>query len=139
MNKSMMLITSTWGADAQKTFKLIPVTQDAPFNEGIYDADSKVLALISKQKKESMHMLPRLNEFGDLTPMKIGKRPNGKEYAEERKTLETFYEYYVENVEEIKYLLESLAVNSDSFDYAKYVDAPAKSKMAAAPSLIQTI
>jgi hypothetical protein len=139
MNKSMMLITSTWGSNAQKTFKLIPVTDDCPYNEGIYDADSKVLALISKEKKESMHMLPKLNEWGDLTPMKIGKRPNGKDYAEERKTLETFYEYYVENVEEVKYLLNSLAINSDSFDYAVYLDAAPKSKIEAAPSLIQTV
>jgi len=122
MNKSMMLITSSWGNSGKKTFKMIPVTQESPFNEAIYDADSKVFALISKEKKESMHMVPKLNEWGDLVPMKIGKRSNGKDYAEERKNLETFYEYYVEEVQEIKDIINMLAINSDSFDYAQYME-----------------
>jgi hypothetical protein len=139
MTQSMMLITSTWGSNAQKTFKLIPVTEECPYNEGIYDVDSKVLALISKERKESMHMVPKLNEWGDLTQLKIGKRPNGKDYAEERKTLETFYEYYVEDVKEIEFFLNSVAVNASSFDFSTYLNATAKSKIEAAPSLIQTV
>ena len=49
MNKSMMLVTSSWGP--RKTFKLMPITPDAIYNEGIFDPDSKVLALIGKEKK----------------------------------------------------------------------------------------
>ena len=131
MNKSMMLITSTWGSNSQKTFKLIPVSLEAPFNEAIYDSSSKVLAIISKEKKESMHMVPKLNEWGDITPMKIGKRNNGKEYAEERKTMETFYEYYIEDVNEIRYIIEKIAINSDAFDFNSYLnqEAPVKSNL----------
>jgi hypothetical protein len=50
MNKSMMLITSAWGS--KKTFKLIPISPECPYNEAIFDVDNKVLAVISKQKKE---------------------------------------------------------------------------------------
>jgi len=118
MNKSMMLVTSTWGS--KKTFKLIPVTADCPYNEAIFDADNKVLAVISKEKKESLHMLAKLNEFGDPQTMKIGRRANGKDFAEERKTLETFYEYYVENISEVENFINMFAINADSFDYKQY-------------------
>lgn len=121
MKQSMMLITSNWGQ--KKTFKMIPVSPDATYNEAIFDVDSKILALISKNKKESMHMVAKLNEWGDPVTMKIGKRSNGKEYAEERKTLETFYEYYVEDINEIKEIINLLAVNANTFNYTQYLEA----------------
>ena len=139
MEKTMMLITSSWGTAGNKTFKMIPLTSDSFFNEVIFDADSKVLALISRDKKESMHMVPRLNEWGDLTPMKIGKRGNGKDYAEERKTLETFYEYYIEDMSEIKDLINLLAVNSDSFNFDQYLTAKAAPALQPTPSSIITV
>jgi hypothetical protein len=102
---------------------MIPVTPDAIYNEAIYDVDSKVLAVIGKEKKESMHMVAKLNEWGDPQTMKIGKRINGKDYAEERKTLETFYEYYIESAEEIANFIKLVAVNADSFDFDQYMKA----------------
>lgn len=117
----MLLITSTWGS--KKTFKMLPVEKDCPYNEAIYDCDSKVLALISKEKKETLQMLPKLNEFGDLEPLKIGKRANGKDYKEERKTLETFYEYYIEEKSEIIEFLKMAACNAESFDYEKHMNS----------------
>ena len=121
MNKSMMLITSSWGSN--KTFKMIPATPDCVYNEAIFDLDSKVLALISKEKKESLHMVAKVNEWGDVVPMKIGKRSNGKDYAEERKSLETFYEYYVEDINEVKEIVNMLAINADTFDITSFVEA----------------
>ncbi len=121
MNQSMMLITSTWGKS--KTFRLIPATQDSVYNEAIFDLDNKVLALISKEKKQTMHMLPKLNEFGDVQYLKVSKRANGKEFSEERKLVETFYEYYVENVDEIRQFVKAFAINADTFDYDQYINA----------------
>lgn len=135
MNKSMMLITSSWGT--KKTFKMIPATPDCIFNEAIFDLDSKVLALISKEKKESLHMVAKVNEWGDVVPMKIGKRSNGKDYAEERKSLETFYEYYIEDVNDVKDIVARLAVNSDTFDITSFVEAP--SQAPATGNLISSI
>jgi len=115
MKNSMMLVTSTWGQ--QKTFKMIPMLLECPYNEAIYDPQAKVLALISKERKQTMHMMAKLNEWGDVVPMKVGKRSNGKDYAEERKTLETYYEYFIENAEEIAAIVDRLAMNADSFDF----------------------
>ena len=116
----MMLVTSTWSNT--KTFKLIPVTPECPYNEAIFDRDSKVLALIGKEKKQSFHMLPKLTDLGDVQTLKIGKRPNGKDYAEERKPLETYYEYYIENPEEVENIVSILAINSESFDFKQYME-----------------
>ena len=135
MNKSMMLITSSWGSN--KTFKMIPATPDCIYNEAIFDLDSKVLALISKEKKENLHMVAKVNEWGDVVPMKIGKRSNGKDYAEERKTLETFYEYYVENIDEVKDIVNRLAVNADTFDITSFIET--KTEAPKTGNLITTI
>jgi hypothetical protein len=135
MNKSMMLITSSWGA--KKTFKMIPATPDCIYNEAIFDLDSKVLALISKEKKENLHMVAKVNEWGDVVPMKIGKRANGKDYAEERKTLETFYEYYIEDINDVKDIVSRLAINSDTFNIIPFIEA--KTEAPVTGNLISTI
>ena len=120
MKNSMMLVTSSWGND--KTFKLLHITPECPYNECIFDVSTKVLAVIGKEKKESFHMLPRLSDEGDVQFMKIGKRNNGKDYKEERKMLQTFYEYYVEHPQEIIDFLNMFAINADSFDYTQYLE-----------------
>lgn len=129
-----MLVTGTWGNT--KTFKMIPVTPECPYNEAIFDRDSKVLALIGKEKKQSMHMVAKLDDNGDVKTLKIGRRGNGKDYAEERKTLETYYEYYVENPEEMKDIINILAINADSFDFNQYLEAENTNVVANTSSII---
>ena len=80
-------------------------------------------------------MVPKLDDNGDQISTKVGKRPNGKEYSEERKMLETFYEYYVENVPEVENFINMFAINADSFDYKKYF----VEEKAATPSSIVTV
>ena len=120
MNNTMMLITSSWGP--AKTFKLIPITKECPYNECIFDVQQKVLAIISKESKESFHMMPKLNELGDIQRLKMGKKENGKDYAEERRALVTFYEYYIENKEEVISFINSIAENAEAFDFQQYLD-----------------
>lgn len=110
----MMLVTSPW--QNQKSFRLMPFDNDSPFSEGIYDPDSKVLVLMSKIRKETMHMLPKLDENGDAVMTKT-KRANGKNHKEQRVTLETFTEYYVTEKEEIINVINMLAMNSLDFEF----------------------
>jgi len=117
---NMLLITSTWGP--AKTFKLIPITKECPFNECIFDVQSKVLAVISKESKESLHMLPKLTDTGDVMRLKVGKKDNGKDFAEERKALVTFYEYYITEKEEITDFIQKFATNAKDFDFAQYLN-----------------
>jgi len=66
---------------------MIPIAPDCPYNEIIFDVDERILAMISKEKKQSFHMLAKLNDVGDPVVIKSSRpRVNGNPYAEERKT-----------------------------------------------------
>ena len=113
----MLLVTSMW--QNQKAFRLIPITNDCPFSEGIYDPASKVLVLMSNIRKQTVHMLPKLNDDGDAIAVKT-KRPDGRPpYKEQRVTLETFSEYYISEKDEIESTIEMLAINPE-FNYKQY-------------------
>lgn len=111
---SMMLITSQWGDT--KSFRLMPITKDCPFVEGIYDPMGQVLVMISNHSKETFHMLAKLDEQGD--PQKLKKpRENRKPYPEERKVLETYQEFYIGEPTEMETVINMFAINSATFDY----------------------
>jgi hypothetical protein len=103
IEKSMILVSSNWGP--YKTFKLIPINTECPYVEAIFDPSSKILAIISKLSKPSYHMVPKLDDNGDQVTVKLGKRPNGKEIKEQRVMMDTYQEYYVNDLEEVKTLM----------------------------------
>lgn len=124
---SMLLISSAW-LD-KPSFKMIPISENCPYTECLYDPTSKVFVIISKMTKTSLHMLPRLDDNGDPKVLKTGKRPNGKIIQESRLALETLLEYYVEEQKDIITLIDIFAMNADVFDYkailnAKVVEIP---------------
>lgn len=127
----MLLVSSTWANEP--TFKMIPINVACPFNEAIYDPSSRALALVGKEKKQTLHMLPKLTDTGDVQRLKMQKRENGKEFAEQRVTLDTFYEYFIEDKSEIESFIKSFASNADTYDYQSIVDksfaAPAEKPM----------
>lgn len=64
-------------------------------------------------------MLPKFNDKGDVQYLK-GPRDNGKSYAEERRLVDTYYEYYLEDKDDIIAFVElfvgpSAAVVAESF------------------------
>jgi hypothetical protein len=111
MENSMMIIKSDW--NNQPTFKMIPLSKDCPYVEGIYDPQSKVLALIGLTKKNIFHMMPKLDDNGDVVTRKV-RTEASKTHKEERKTVETFQEYYLVDVEDIKAFLKIFAINFDA-------------------------
>ena len=119
----MMLIESTW--QDSKTFKMIPVSNDCPYVECIYDPSSKVLVLIGKTTKTSLHMLPKLDEYGKAVSGNRGAK-------QERRSIDTFQEYYIEEEKDIKEITKMFAVNASKFDIAKFLEkAPNKPSIAA--------
>ena len=126
---TMRLINSTWMEST--TFKLIPENKDAVFVEGIFNPTGQVLALIGKDTKDVFMTVPRLNESGDKEPVKV-IRPNGKNYKEQRVTQPAYYEYYLENLEDIKAFLADHAVNYDTFDFGSFLQPPVPVPVAAA-------
>lgn len=116
---TMLIVNAVW--QSKPTFNLIPVSLDAPYTECIFDVDSKTLAIISKTPKQSFHMLPRYDDNGDVQMLKTGKRANGKQYKEERKSIDTFQEYYLLNPKDIETIINMVALNADTFDYKVFM------------------
>jgi hypothetical protein len=115
---SMILVKSTW--NDKQTFRTVPVTNESPYVECIWDPEQKVFVAISKITKTSLHMLPRMDDNGDPTICKI-KRPNGRQFKEERKSIETFQEYYIEDMEAIDMILTTMCINGSTFDYKSFM------------------
>lgn len=110
--ETMMIISSTW--NEKPTFKMIPVSLDAPFNECIYDVDNKVLAVISKEGYEKPHMMPKLDNYGRPKTTK-GKNADGQlveATASERIFTHAFYEHYLETATDIRSFINFFAINS---------------------------
>jgi len=125
---TMMLVESSHLNEP--TFSMIPATLEAPFVECIYTPNTKQLAVISKTMKDTFHFFPRLDDNGDPIPAKRRVETRSP-YKEERKPIQTFYEYYLNSEEDIKAFLKVHAINDSTFDIAPFiipVAAPAKKK-----------
>ena len=105
--KNMMIYSAKW--NEKETFRMMPMTLDCPYNEVIYDPEQKVLAIVSKDQKEKPMMMPRLNDRGDLV---AAKRANGEQgWQEQRVLMKAYYEYYLEDMNDIKAFVETFASN----------------------------
>ena len=115
---TMMLVQATW--QDKQTFRMIPIEDSCPYVECIFDPDTKVFVIISKLTKQSLHMLPKLDDNGD--PMQIkNARPNGRTFREERHKIEVFQEFYVEDKVAIKDIIYLFAVNAKTFDIESFM------------------
>ncbi len=117
--KNMMLYKSGWGTESTflPTFKMIPTSSDCPFNEVLFDPSSKILAVVGKEKKQAYRLVPKLNDKG--RPVIVTERGVPVE-VQERKLMENFYEYYLENLDDVQRFIEMFAINADSFDWKEY-------------------
>ena len=113
MEKSMMLIKSEW--NGKPSFRAIPVTENCPNVECIFDPESKVFVVISKTKRNTLQMLPKLDEYGNPVTGTKGMK-------QDRHKLEVFQEYYISDVDSIKSFIDAIAVNP-KFDYLSIVNA----------------
>ena len=112
MNNSMMLVKSSWQED--QTFKMIPTSESCPYVECIFDPGSKVFVVITKIRKTSLHMLPKLDDYGQPVTGNKGAR-------QDRHKIEVFQEFYIEDKDAIEELIQLFALNSDKFDYQSFM------------------
>ena len=119
LGKNMILASNYWGE--AKSFKMIPASDDCPYTEALFDINTGLLAVISKIKKQVFHNVPKLDDNGDRIYLKVSKRENGKPYKEERRTLETFHEYYIIEEKEIVNFINAYAINADDYDFMHYI------------------
>jgi len=116
--KNMLLYKSKWSTDTtdHDTFKLIPINKECPFNECIFDPETQILAVVGIEKKQSYRFIPKIDDKG--RPV-IDKSTN--QYIQERKLMENFYEYYIQDIEDITNFIDLFATNSKEFDWKFFI------------------
>ena len=114
MTDSMMLVQATW--QESQTFRMIPITNDCPYVECIFDPGTKVFVIISRIKKTSLHMLPKLDEYGQPVAGNKGMK-------QERHKVDVFQEFYIEDHAAAEELIKAFAINAKKFDYKKFMSA----------------
>lgn len=108
--KNMVVYSTKW--NEKPSFRMMPIHKDCPYNEAIFDPEQKVLAIISKDSKDKPMMMPRLTEKGDIVPT---KRADGNQgWQEQRVIIPAYYEYYIEDINDIVEFVKRFAVNDDS-------------------------
>lgn len=115
---NMMLFKSFWGE--KETFRMMPITEDCPYAEVIYNPAVATLVVISKIKKQNFQFLPKLDGNGDILTLNK-PRANGKPYQEERVTIELLQEYYLTEKEDQIEFINKFAENGEAFDFKQYL------------------
>jgi len=124
IGQNMMLVNSAFRN--AKSFTLIPVSSDSPYVEAMFDPSSSVLAVISKVMKQSYHMVPKLDESGQPVRLKTPNQQTGKTVKEERRLVDTFSEFYLQDKNDIELFINMFAVNAEQFDYNSFLSVDVK-------------
>jgi hypothetical protein len=112
--KSMLLVQATW--QESQTFRMIPITESCPYVECIFDPGTKVFVVILKTTKTTLHMLPKLDEYGIAITGAKGTK-------QDRNKIEIFQEFYIEDQAGILDIVEHFAINAKKFDYKSFMGA----------------
>lgn len=122
---SMLLISSKM--DGEPSFRLIPLTKDCPFAEGIFIPQTNHLIMLSVALKDNLHMVPVRNANGDVDELKKPRlrrgadgKPEQVNYREKQVVLQGPTEYYITEKEEVKKFIALIAKNVKDFDYEKF-------------------
>ena len=111
MEKSMMIVACTW--QEKPSFKLISLSNECPYNEIMFDSDQKILVIISKDQKSKPHLLPKINGKGQAL-QSFDKNDKGEKIQVplyERVMMDMYYEHYIEEMDDIKAIINYIAFN----------------------------
>ena len=117
--KSMMLVTVPY-TPTEKSFRMIPVSNDCPYIDVVYWKDKKVLEINTSFKKNEYAMYPKMDDNGDVEKRKVpGKDENGQPlyYKNERRMTEVLQKYYIIEQQEIIAFVEAFAINAKTVNY----------------------
>lgn len=130
-HQNILLIVSPFQQEQMEkpedSFSGVPMSADSPFVEIIWDPVRSTLAIISKIKKESFHFLPKLGGNGAPLPNNSKESAAMMPYQQERVLIETFHEYFIHDLDDIRRFLKTYAYNQD-FDWEKYIGVVKKKK-----------
>ena len=137
--KTMMLVTVPY-TPTEKSFRMIPVTNDCPYIDVVYWKDKKVLEINTSFKKSEYAMYPKLDANGDVEPRKVPKtnEETGEKitYKQEKRLTEVLQKYYIIEQVEIMAFIEAMAINSKTVDYMSILTSKDAIVEAPKPSII---
>ena len=134
-----MIITSTWAQ--VPSFSLVPVTTDCPYVECLYNPMAKTLAIIGRNKKETFHMIPRLDDNGHPVKLKVGGTPQ-EPFKKQRVNQESYSEYYITIASEVEEFIKTFTTNHETFPYKGVLEMETMSDpdtIAKGPQLITSV
>jgi hypothetical protein len=134
---NMMLAKSEWAKIP--SFSLLPITENCPFVECLYNPMAKTLAIIGKSKKDTFHMIPRLDDNGHPQKLKIGATQE-EPFKKQRVQQESYSEYYLTDKSDVETFIKNFAINHEDFDYSTALDMETMSnpdKVAKGPQIIK--
>jgi hypothetical protein len=105
----------------QKTFALMPTSNDCPFLEMIYDPGNNVMQVISKHTHEVFMLVDKLDSLGKqmTTTVRDGKH-RIEQPVKERRIVNENYHYTIYTQEEIEHIVDTHAINAATSDYRKF-------------------
>jgi len=118
MEKTMMLYTTA--TNGEKSFSLMPIHDDCPFNEAIYMPKLEALAVLSKSTRDTFTMVERLDENGNPSGQS-GKGIDASQAKMQRVQVQSPWEYFIHEKSEIRDFVIFNAINSDFFEFQKYL------------------
>lgn len=122
-NNNIMFVSSVLideqTSQPQENFVGIPLNENSPFVEIIFDPKKQILGVVSKIKKESFHWVTRVDADGMPIATKNKSLAASQPFQQQRVQLETYHEYYIRNKEAIVNFIEMHMCND--FDYKKYL------------------
>ena len=116
---SMMLVTSNWAN--MPSFSLMPINNDCPYVEAMYNPTEKVLAVIGKTTKDTFHMIPRLDDNGHPQKLKHGGTSE-EPFKKQRVSQPSYTEYYIVDQAEAEEFIKNFTINHETFDYKVVLD-----------------
>ena len=91
-----------------ETLGLLPLTEDAPFQFGVYDYEKDELILMSKDSKQELQMFQKMNEVGELEV----KNKNGRNFPlVERRLINNNLSFYLSG-NDMNWFITNMVENS---------------------------
>lgn len=120
---TMYLVDSLFMEDPSnpiKNFVGIPLTDDCPYIEIIFDPKNKILGVISKFVKQTIQSVTKLDNNGFPKETTNRKFREQFPFQQERLLMDTYHEYYIRDKKEIEDFL-NIHVANKSFDWESYL------------------
>lgn len=95
----------------KESFCLLPLNEQTVFVDGMYYPEQKFVLLLTRAVKERFQMIPKVDDFG----MAVTEKSANRREKQDRIRMDTNYEHYMSNIEDIKWFADKFIENGTNF------------------------